>query len=142
MRASSSREHRTLGNALDALVRTARLSDPSFPLVARRVYDVWQGLASPSIEIAPLELRVDKVLAVKAVEQVGRWLLPAFMAGMRTLRMRPEATCDDLMRLAQELSGLSAELEAIKGFRDWLWSDGAQGFDVQLADMIARTPSR
>jgi hypothetical protein len=62
----------------------------------------------------------------------GVWLLPAFMAGVRTIR--PQETCrpSDLITFAEELRNLRPEVESLSRFRDWVWSDGAEGFDVEL----------
>src|SRR5262249_53641509 len=108
---------RMVATSFDALVRTARRVDPGLAVLARRVFDQWSQLRDVAIELGPTQLLVDREVAVKADPQAGRWVLPAFMSGLRKLRMRSDAGCDDLVRLAQELGTLTATLPAIDALR-------------------------
>ena len=54
------------------------------------------------------------------------------MAGLRGIKLLDRCTQDDFARLGEELAGLKPDLAFITRFRDWLWTDGAEGFDVLL----------
>lgn len=123
---------RMLAGSLDTLVRACRANAPSVPNIAARTLTVWKS--EPAIEMA---LEADKLIVLgkevmTAGEPDGRWILLAFMAGMRSLRPEPEAAPEDLVRLAQKLAALKPELAGIQELRDWLWSDGAEGFLVNM----------
>jgi hypothetical protein len=139
---------RIVGTGLDALVRTVRLGDASATGLARQLHGHWSGLESPIAEVMPTSLLVEGEVALEANSEGGTWVLPAFMAGLRKVRLRTDATSDDLLRFAHELAMLKPEVPVIVAFRDWLWCDGAEGFDVainqsfvELADSLSREGS-
>jgi len=121
---------KALGASLDGAVRTARSRSPALDSIAARVLEVWSADPALTVEIQPTSLGVGGRVAVSAGADEGRWMLPAFMGGMRSLRLTPGAVADDVVRLARELASLEPNLEAIHRFRDWIWSDGAEGFEV------------
>lgn len=135
---------RIVGTGLDSLVRTVRLGDASGTGLARQLHGHWSSLESPVAELLPTSLMVEGQVALQASPDGGHWLLPAFMAGLRKVRLRPDATSDDLLRFAHELAMLKPEVPIIVAFRDWLWCDGAEGFEVavnqsfvELADSLS-----
>jgi len=77
-------QERVLATAVDALVRSATISF------------VIDGVSMKVGEDVVLEAGVDE----------GRWLLPAFMAGMRDFGACADATAADMRRLAAELAAL------------------------------------
>ncbi len=123
---------RAVGAALDGLVRSARIGDPALPKVADHLLGLWRRTPEAMIRIAPTGLNVDDQVALTSSQEAGRWLLPAFMAGLRGLRLRPTTRAEELVHFGEELSALEANIGTITRFSDWLWSDGAQGFDVDL----------
>jgi hypothetical protein len=122
---------RTLGGAIDGLVRSIRGASASDRVVAARVLALWQAQASATLTIQPLRLMIGDVVAVDAGEHTGKWLLPCFMAGVKSIRLG-EATADGLMALAIELSTLTATHDAVMRFVQWLGADGAEGFDIAV----------
>lgn len=122
----------TLGTALDALVRSARAGEPSLGPVSSRVHELWTKVPKACLRLAPMELHFDGHVALTAGDEGGRWILPAFMSGLRSMRIRPGVSVDDVRDFGEELSSLEANVATITRFRDWLWSDGAQGFEVDL----------
>ena len=121
-----------VGNSLDGLVRTARLRDPSAFAHSRALLAHWSSLPDRAIELQPTKLLITQRESLQAGAEHGRFVLPAFMAGLRKVELRADATSDSVLRLAQELGALKPELAAIAAFRDWLWCDGADGFNVSV----------
>ena len=122
-----------VGGSLDALVRSARGGViGSQRSAATRLVEHWEEVPDLALELHPTRAMLGTDVAVTASQNDGRWLLPAFMAGLRTLRPREDATADDVMSLGEELSALSPNVESIAKFHDWVWADGAEGFDVSL----------
>lgn len=126
-----------MGGAFDALVRSIRGMADRDRQVAIRLLAQWKNLPDADLTIGPLTLTTGGVVAVEAGEHTGRWLLPAFMAGLTSVRLREGATPEALMALALELSSLSATEAAVERFSSWLWSDGAEGFDVRVERSFA-----
>jgi hypothetical protein len=125
---------KVVGNGLDAVVRAVRSNPAGAGGVARRVMAFWHEQGRAAIVLEATELQVAGRAVLSAEDQEGRWILPAFMAGLRGVRPEEHCTSDDLARLAGELAGLETDLQSIARFRDWLWADGAEGFQVNLKD--------
>lgn len=128
---------RVLANILDGLVRSARTRMPATPAIASRAQAIWLKHPETELEVAATELSAADEPLLSATIDEGRWLLPAFMAGLRRIQMLDYATSDDLLRLATELSSLESTLTSIGRFRDWLWADGAEGFEVAIDDSFS-----
>lgn len=128
---------RVLVNVLDGLVRSARSQMPATAAIATRGHAIWMARPEAELELAATELSAAGETLLVASPDEGRWLLPAFMAGLRRIRMLDYATPDDLLRLGKELSSLESTLASIGHFRDWLWADGAEGFDVAIDDSFS-----
>jgi len=118
--------------AFDGLVRSSTVRSNALPAIARRIIDLWSEHPNAALRIDATALGLDDQEGLTANETEGRWLLPAFMAGLRVLRLREEAGVWDVMRLGEELCQVEPFPDTLAAFRDWLWSDGAEGFDVEL----------
>ncbi|MEZ4409877.1 MAG: hypothetical protein R3A52_25895 [Polyangiales bacterium] len=125
-------EVRAFARAFDALVRSARTHGHAIEPAAERARECWSALADAPLELAAHGLSVRGVPAVDLQDHEVRWLLPAFMAGLRSLAPRPGMTLDELRALADELARLESEVTAIARFRDWLWANGTAGFDIEV----------
>ncbi len=123
---------RVLATALDGLVRSTRAGMPTTDAIGDRTFGLWQEHSDVELRLEPTVLFVDEQPVLRASPDEGRWLLPAFMAGLRGIRLTEDCGTGDLLRLATELSALESTLPAITRFRDWLWADGAEGFEVSL----------
>ncbi|MBM4371168.1 MAG: hypothetical protein FJ098_05915 [Deltaproteobacteria bacterium] len=123
---------KTLAASLDAVVRSVRTSSQALPSLLDRTLGYWRDAGLLDLEILPTGMRFDGQDVFTATEEEGRWLLPAFMAGLRALRPWPSATPEQMRILCTELSDLGGGVEALERFRDWLWADGAEGFEVSL----------
>ncbi len=123
---------RALSASLDTLVRACRASTPSMPSIASRTLALWVLDPIPEVELVADKVLVNGKEVMVAGEPDGRWILLAFMAGLRRFRPEPEAGAEDLIRLATQLSDLRSDLASIRRLRDWLWSDGAEGFQVSM----------
>lgn len=125
------RDVRVLGRSFAVLVRSVRTHGTPSELAAQRVMELWSALGWPVFLVGPTELTV---LGVDALDEPheARWLLAAFMAGLRSFRPRPGMALGELLRFAEELSRLDTEVGVIETFRDWLWSNGAANIEVEL----------
>ncbi len=123
---------RAIASSFDGLVRSSRAQSAASSQIARRVLDTWMGSPGAGLEIDVRALRVDGEEGLVASENDGRWLLPAFMAGLRVIKPKGDVGAWDVLRLAEELGLLQPNANDLAVFRDWLWSDGAEGFDVEL----------
>jgi len=119
--------------SLDALVRSIRSDSASIPRLIDRTLGYWQEWKLKELEIIPAGMCFQGKEVFAADEEQGRWLLPAFMAGLRTLRPWPDIRTEHLHLICEELADLTAaNVKEIERFQDWLWADGAEGFDVTL----------
>jgi len=123
---------RALGRAFDALVRSIRMHGHPLPGAAERAHAVWLSLSLAPLEILATRLTLHGRLALDSSEHDVRWMLPAFMAGLRRLTPRAEMSADDLQILGDAFARLESDVESIERFRDWLWSGAATGFEVEL----------
>jgi hypothetical protein len=123
---------KAFAGSLDALIRAARVSPAAADKVASRVMGQWEEAASVAVSLGATELRAEEHVVLTAEGDRGTWLLPAFMSGLRRFSPTEAVTWEDLRGLAEELSGLAPSLQTIYRFRDWLFCDGAEGFEVGL----------
>ena len=123
---------RALGGALDGLVRAVRADLGLANGLASRAALLWRedGLAPMLFEANLLRVGADEALS--ASSEQGRWILPAFMAGLREVRPHAGVVPDDLRRLAERFATLEPRAASLAEFQEWLWADGAEGFDVKL----------
>ncbi len=121
-----------LASSLDALVRATRVQGPGLESIAKRITSLWRHHAGVRLVVEPTALKVEDEIALEANGQEGGWILPTFMSGLRQLSALPMMRTDDVLRLCEELAGLETTIEALTTFRDWLWSDGAEGFEIDL----------
>ena len=128
---------RVLGNVFDGLVRSARARMPTVSSIANRAAELWSELPDATFRLEATRLFVDDTVVLEAGPEEGRWLLPAYMAGLRAVRRTTFMVPGDLHRLAEELAGLESTVTAIGRFRDWLWADGAEGFEVAVDDSFS-----
>lgn len=123
---------RALGRAFDALVRSVRTHGHVIEGAAERAHTLWHALNDAPMEVSATRVLVGGRVALDSGEIEVRWLLPAFMAGMRRLTPRPEVSAEDIRLLGDALARLESDVVAIERFRDWLWSGAATGFEVEL----------
>ena len=124
--------HRTLGGALDALIRGVRADLVLAEGMASRVASLWRDEGLSPLVFEPTVLRIAGDEGLCASRDHGRWILPAFMAGLREVRARGAIAPDNLRRLAARIAALESSATSIAEFQEWLWADGAEGFDVKL----------
>jgi len=129
---STPSQGRNLAASLDSLVRSIRTNPTAVPNLIERTLGYWKELEYEPLEILPAGMKFDDAEVFAADEEEGRWLLPAFMAGLRAVRPWRDISEKHIKRLTAELADLSGGVEDIERFRDWLWADGAEGFDVSM----------
>lgn len=122
---------RAFGRALDLLVRAIRLSSPNLDQAAQRAFTAWRAVSLLPLDIDAVEARVRGV-GITTPEHEIRWVLPAFMAGLRRVAPRPELSEMELRNLAEALSHIDPNVASIEAFRDWIWSGAATGFELEL----------
>ena len=123
---------RSVAAALDSLVRTCRTAPATVTGLAPRALGLWQAAANPVLRLESDRIFMGEREVLVTADLEGRWVLLAFMAGLRTLAPGKDATEVELVQLAQILAELQPELASVHALRDWLWCDGAEGFDVTL----------
>ncbi len=133
-------EHRTepvsvariIGSTLDGLVRSCRVESPSVLQIAGRLLERWDQIPDCVLRLEPTALYIADQEILTAQEDDGRWLLPAFMAGVKTIQLADDTRPEDVVRFASELAALNPTLASIGRLRDWLWAEGAEGFEILL----------
>ena len=123
---------RQFATGWDGLVRSIHTGNPRVETLARRVLRHWHELGSPPIEFTPLTALIDEEVVLRATDEGGRWILPVFMAGLRRVELGDETTDADLLRFSTELAFFESTVSSIAQFRDWLWSGGAEGFEINV----------
>jgi hypothetical protein len=124
---------RVLASSVNNLVNACRLQVRATMVpVGTRLHETWTTQAEVWLQIEATSLHVEGEKVLDVDPESGGWVLPAFMAGLRGLRPKTGWSYDDVIRLCEELSTLTAQSESIEDFRDWLWSDGANGFEIDL----------
>lgn len=121
---------RAVGVAFDAAVRAPLMAEATAQAISTRFLDLWASSGSPTFTVQSTTVSVDGVVALEMTATDLPWILPAFMAGLRAFRPRADVRVPQLRSFCDELLALRPELGAIERFRDWLWGDGAEGFDV------------
>ncbi len=121
-----------IATAIDALVQANRTSPAALDLIAERAVQQWSEMGGGALEVKGTELLGGGQVVLSYESGQGPWLLPAFMAGVRTFRILPTCRPSDMRTLTDELRTLRPEADALARFRDWIWSDGAEGFEVEL----------
>jgi hypothetical protein len=139
---------RVVAVAFDALVRSSSLVAPSsvdeavragrelLVATAERLLEAWRSVPELVLELTPQAL-VARVRGEVEAELDGRkaqskWLLFAFMAGVRGICLSSETTSDQALELGARLSALRSTEEAIDAFQSWLWAEGSPGFVLDV----------
>lgn len=103
------------------------------------MHRLWIERGSTVMRLDTDMLHIDELPSLEISDERGRWILPAFMSGLRTLKPRREVTPEDWLELAVRLGRLEISSESLSSFQDWLWSDGAEGFEVSLDASFVET---
>ncbi len=123
---------RLLASTLDAIVRAARMQLPNYELVLGRALQLLRGHAGTRMNIEPASVHVDGQPVLETDERRGLWLASAYLAGLESLASEPDLSLRSLAQLANELAELRPAAASIAHFRDWLWSGGAEGFQITM----------
>jgi len=121
-----------LGTAFDGVVRSSRMPLASQLKVAERFLELWRAQGEPWLTVDSTNQVIDGQVALSYATEEGVWLLPAFMAGLHAFRPKAMVHPEEVRRFAEELGNLHPDLGAITQLRDWLWSEGAEGFELNL----------
>lgn len=128
---------------LDALIRdvggesAASEDGAAKQRTARRIAARWRDHADATVAILPTELEVDGEPVLEASDEAGgTWILPLFMSGARALRAHESLEPHEVIRLATALGDLRPDHLAIESFCAWLWSEGAEGFQIDLVPSV------
>ena len=124
--------HKLLASTLDLLVRNSRTQLAQIGGVAQRVLQLWQAAGDIVLELTPETMEVGGEVIFECQKELGDWLLPAFMVGIRKVALRPSASADDFIGIGVELGLLQIDAVSMSRFRDWIWSEGAEGLDILM----------
>ena len=128
---------RGIVGSLDALIRTVRTNVPGTEGIAGRIANQWQPHPDIVVNVEATALAVNSKVLLRSSREDGRWVLPAFMAGVRKISSTEDCKQEDVHALARELGGLEPTPESLDRFGEWLWSDGLDGFQVDLQSSFA-----
>ena len=128
---------KAIAGQFDGLVRSVLLGTSRALEAAERLSQSWLALPDAPLEIGAVTLSSGGATILQADEESGRWLLPAFMAGLRRLAPRSDLSAGDLLALCEALGRLQPEQGALEAFRLWLWSDGVEGVQCELTTGFA-----
>lgn len=118
--------------AFDGLVKSVLTNPNIVPTLVERTLKMWRALPEAEIEATFTHLKRNEQDILEITDRDGKWVLPAFMAGLRSIRLTRGAYLESLENFATELAHLGPNRVAIVQFRDWLWLDGPDGFEVTL----------
>lgn len=105
---------------------------------ARRLITLCQQQERPVFEWRATELRMDGKLALASSEDSGGFILPTFEAGVRTLRVNPDASDLDALLLGETLADAEQGETSCLRLHDWFWRGSAIGFAANLAEPFDR----
>lgn len=124
--------HKLLASTLDLLVRNSRTQLAQIGGVAQRVLQIWRAAGDIVLELTPDSMEVGGEVIFECQKELGDWLLPAFMVGIRKVALRPSASADDFIGVGVELGLLQIDAVSMSRFRDWIWSEGAEGLEILM----------
>lgn len=123
-----------LGDALEAAVRALRRADPLAEGLVRRIQKVWLGLSQRRIDWLPTELRVGARVVLTAGGEAGRFLVPAYQAGLRAVTLRPEGSAEQLGSFCRGLAMLEAGTLHPSAFGRLCWRGELLGLDLVVVE--------
>lgn len=123
---------RALATAFSLLIRNSRTQSQQLFGLGQRVMQVWEEAPEMVLRFTPDYIEIDGKVVLDDEKSLGDWLLPAFMCGMRSIRLNESARVDDFVSLATEMGGLEIDAGVMTRFRDWVWSEGAEGLDIDM----------
>lgn len=123
---------RAIAGLIDGAIRVARTQPQGLGGIAARLHAMLIAEPRPRIEFEATRLKVNGNVVMEADLERGRWLLLAFMSGLRDVEATEDCRVDEVVAFAQELAALRPNPTILEQFADWLWSDGLEGFKVGL----------
>lgn len=130
--AAEKSDGKAIGGLIDGAIRVARTQPQAIPAIAARLHGMLTTEPRPRIEFEATRLKVNGSVVLEADADRGRWLLLAFMSGLRDVEANEDCRVEEVVALAQELAALRPNPTVLEQFADWLWSDGLEGFKVGL----------
>lgn len=124
------RAARSVIGAFDALVRSVHHQASGVDAIAARIADQWLDAREVAFECDATAWTMLRKVLLRAGSDEGRWVLPAYMAGVRNLAATDDVCAEDLLALAQELARLGSA-ESMVRFNQWVWSDGVEGLEIE-----------
>jgi hypothetical protein len=120
---------RTLATAFSNLVRSLLTSPATAPALAARLHELWRTVGATKLELSP-----DGLVSGGASLQTphATWTFPLFMAGVRSIALKGEASPEDLIELGAQIAKLDVDEASQDAFQTWLWAEGANGFELGL----------
>jgi len=123
---------KSIAGLIDGAVRVARTQPQGLAAIAARLHALLTAEPRPRVEFEATRLKVNGHTVMEADAERGRWLLLAFMSGLRDVEATADCRVEEVIAFAQELAALRPNPTLLEQFADWLWSDGLEGFTVGL----------
>lgn len=117
-------------------MRAARSGDALAEGFGRRAHQLWLAHPERRLELMPTELRSGGRVALAASNERGRFILPAYNAGLRALTLRDTSSPNDVMLLGEQLAALQEQPRALQRFASWLWCSTAFGIEAHLVESL------
>ena len=136
-RAEQAAHLQDLGDALQGTVRALRQGDPLAEGFARRLQKAWLQLDERRIDWLPTELKAGSRVVLTASGETGRFVVPAYQAGLRALSLRDEATVEQLGSFCRGLAMLEAGSLHPSAFGRLLWRGELLAFDAVVVESEA-----
>jgi hypothetical protein len=138
--ATHAQQLRELGDSLDDIVFGLRQRDPLVDGIVRKLLADWRELGDPLLFYA-LEIRSSGKLVLAAETERGRFVLPAYQAGLRALTLTPATSAEAVLALCAQLMRLEDGALSYRAFYEWLWEGNPEGLAVLLGHAISALPS-
>jgi len=127
-----SHQWKNLATALDGAIRGVSAGGSPSPSVLERVVELWKAVAGLPVTLSATKLVVGGQTVLETSDKEGRWLLPAYAAGVRSLCGGAGLSAERVRSLVEQLGGADLSADGVDALHGWLWAGGAVGIEVDL----------
>lgn len=126
------RQAKNLTGTLDALVRSLQLQSAAAEGLAQRIGEAARQLPGLTLQVEASGILLDGETVLPASHDTGKWILPAWYAGLRGLTPLADVRAEDWRTLATGLAQAAPGAEAVDRLSSWLWSGPCEGLRLDL----------
>ena len=130
------RPAKLFATALDALVRAA--ATPGAPGqatvvsgMAARACEAGRAIAGQTLAVEAVGITLDGDMVLPCTPDNARWILPVWLAGLRSVTTLPDLREEDVRLFAGGLALAGPGPEAVDNLASWLWSSPADGLRLE-----------